>query len=60
MCVKVNMSYFTKNGKVHKFPAPLECTVNREGERLYGSIPREIEPCPDCFREEERRERGHE
>jgi len=54
------MNYFYKNGKLHKLPVPLRCSAIREGERLYGSIPRDSELCPDCFREEERREQGHE
>ena len=51
--MKVNMYYFMKNGKLHKNPAPLRCTVVREGERLYGFIPEGCELCPQCFKEKE-------
>ena len=58
--MKVNMNYFMKNGKLHKLPVPFECSVVREGERFYGSIPKDCELCPHCFSEEERDEKRRE
>jgi len=51
--VKVTMNYFMKNGKLHKNPAPFGCSVVREGERLFGFIPKGCMLCEQRFKEKE-------
>jgi len=42
-----------KNGKLHKHPVPFGCAVVREGELLYGFIPKGCDLCEQCFKEKE-------
>jgi len=45
------MKYFVKNGKVHKYPTPSSCSVQRGNEPLHDKPPTGYEKCDRCHPE---------
>ncbi len=43
------MLYFIKGNKLHRFPGPKRCGIQRENEKLRDTIPLDVDQCIYCM-----------